>query len=94
LLKPTRLEQVPLSCVLTVHDLIYELFLSKLIPVVGKLIINEQFGSSGNYLFSENTKKIYLSGIHREDRITVTYPSDIDASLSHGSEPVLATYYL
>jgi len=93
---PTRLEQVPLSCRTYCSWLDSWAFLSKLIPVVWKLIINEKQWQQKHYRVLKTLKDLLERYPSLVDRVTVTYlASDIDASISHGSEPVPARpYYL
>lgn len=85
--------------VLTVHDMIYELFPKQTDPHSHKAENKRKAISAAEAIIcvSENTKKDLLDRYPLlEDRITVTYlASDIDASLSYGSEPVPSRpYYL
>lgn len=99
LLSRQELNKYRCPVVLTVHDLIYELFPEQADPR-GRKADNKQkaiLAAAAIICVSENTKKDLLERHPAlEDRITVTYlASDIDASLAHGSEPVpLQPYYL
>lgn len=97
----TRQELNKYRCpvVLTVHDMIYELFPEQADPRGTKADSKRKaiLAAAAIICVSENTKKDLLEQHPSlRDRVTVTYlASDIDASLSYGSEPVPARpYYL
>lgn len=99
LLSRQELNKYRCPVVLTVHDLIYELFPEQADPR-GRKADNKRkaiLAATAIICVSENTKKDLLERHPSlEDRVTVTYlASDIDASLAYGSEPVpLQPYYL
>jgi glycosyltransferase involved in cell wall biosynthesis len=85
--------------VLTVYDMIHELFANKIDPK-GEQAEKKQkavLAAQAVICISENTKKDLLERYSLpEEKVTVIYlASEIDASLSHGSEPVPSQpYYL
>ncbi len=99
LLTQQELNKYRCPVVLTVHDMIYELFPKQTDPH-GRKADNKRkaiLAAAAIICVSENTKKDLLEQ-HPSlaDKVTVTYlASDIDASLGYGSEPVPARpYYL
>lgn len=97
----TRLELNKYKCpvVLTVHDMIYEIFPEIADPYGQKADYKRKaiLAADAIICVSQNTKKDLLERYPSlEDKITVTYlASDVDASLSHGSEAVPSRpYYL
>lgn len=97
----TRLDLDKYKCpvVVTVHDMIYEIFSDTADPYGQKAEYKRKaiLAADAIICVSENTKKDLLKQHPSlEDKITVTYlASDIDASLSYGSEPVPSRpYYL
>lgn len=99
LLTRQELDKYRCPVVLTVHDMIYEIFPEQTDPL-GKNAESKQkavLAAEAIICVSENTKKDLLERHPSlEDRVTVTYlASEIEASLSHGSEPVPSQpYYL
>ncbi len=97
----TKREIKEYSCpvVLTVHDMIHEIF-AKEMDVKGdeaEMKRKAILAAQAIICVSENTKKDLLERYPiPEDKISVTYlASEIDASLSYGSEPVSSKpYYL
>lgn len=97
----TRLDMNKYKCpvVVTVHDMIYEIFPKIADPSGQKAEYKRKaiLAAEAIICVSENTKKDLLERYPSlEDKITVTYlASDVDASFSHGSEPVPSQpYYL
>jgi glycosyltransferase involved in cell wall biosynthesis len=99
LLTHQEFKQCRYPVVLTVYDMIHELF-AKQIDAKGKQIEAKRkaiLAAQAIICISENTKKDLLERYSLpEEKVTVTYlASEIDASFSHGSEPVPSRpYYL
>lgn len=99
LLTRQEFKQSRYPVVLTVYDMIHELF-SEQMDANGRQIEEKRkaiLAAQAIICISENTKKDLLERYSLpEEKVTVTYlASEIDASLSHGSEPVSSRpYYL
>ncbi|MEQ9370301.1 MAG: glycosyltransferase family 1 protein [Coleofasciculus chthonoplastes F3-SA18-01] len=99
LLTRQEFKQCRYPVVLTVYDMIHELF-AKQMDAKGKQIEEKQkaiLAAQAIICISENTKKDLLERYSLpEEKVTVTYlASEINISLSHGSEPVPSCpYYL
>ncbi|MEW5859433.1 MAG: glycosyltransferase family 1 protein [Cyanobacteriota bacterium] len=97
LLKPQEISKYRSPIVLTVWDMINELFPEQTDPY-GQLAEEKRralFGAQAIICISENTKKDLLNRYPwLENKVTVTYlASEINASLSHGSESVPSRPY-
>ena len=99
LLTRKQMNQCRYPVVLTVYDMIHELFAEQL-DFNGQKAEEKRkaiFAAQAVICISENTKKDLLERYSLpEEKVTVTYlASEIDASLSYGSEPVPSRpYYL
>jgi glycosyltransferase involved in cell wall biosynthesis len=99
LLTRQEINQCRSPVILTVYDMIHELFADQL-DLNGHKTEEKRkaiLAAQAVICISENTKKDLLERYSLpEEKLTVTYlASDIDASLSHGSEPVPSLpYYL
>src|SRR4028118_1445459 len=99
LLTRQEINQFRYPVVLTVYDMIHELFADQL-DLKGHKTEEKRkaiLAAQAVICISENTKKDLLERYSLpEEKLTVTYlASEIDASLSHGSEPVPSRpYYL
>lgn len=99
LLTRQRIDKCCSPVVLTVHDMIHEIF-SELIDPKGQQAEEKRkaiLAAQAIICVSENTKKDLLERyLLPENRVTVTHlASEINASLSHGPEPVPSRpYYL
>ncbi|MBD2129898.1 glycosyltransferase family 4 protein [Microcoleus sp. ZQ-A2] len=99
LLTRQEINQYQYPVVLTVYDMIHELFASKIDPKGEQAEKKRKavLAADAVICISENTKKDLLERYSLpEEKIKVTYlASEIDASLSHGSEPIPSrSYYL
>lgn len=93
LLTRNNLDSYKIPTVITVHDMIHDMFYPNAIDVVDKR--KAIMSADAIICVSQNTKKDLLERYKLpENKITVTYlASEIDASLSYGSEVVPAHPY-
>jgi glycosyltransferase involved in cell wall biosynthesis len=94
-----KIDQYRCPVVLTVYDMVYEIFRNKIDPTGEHVGLKKKAILSAQKLIciSENTKKDLINWYSvPEEKIIVTYlAAGIDASLSHGDEPVPSRpYYL
>lgn len=100
LLARQEIKNYRLPVVLTVYDMIHEIFDEQLRAYDPEIVEQKQKAvraAQAIICISENTKKDLLERYSLpESKVTVTYlASEIDASISHGPEPIpLRPYYL